>query len=213
MADRLTILGYRYSVYTRIARMALTETGLTAAYSEVDPFAPVPDPVLAAHTPFGRVPVLCHNGFTLTETQAILRYLDRLSGSALVPSSPRGEARMAQVIGITDAYGYVPMVRQVFANAVFAPRMGDPADDTAIAAGLADARPVLSALDAIAAGGLCLNGRDITLADLHLAPMIGYFVMSPQGAKALADHPALARWWAVTEKWPTLVQTDPFAGQ
>ena len=41
---------------------------------------------LALH-PFGRVPVLEHDGFRLYETQAILRYLDRvLPQPALTPS-------------------------------------------------------------------------------------------------------------------------------
>src|SRR5271154_4010775 len=44
---------------------------------------------LARH-PFGRVPVLEHGAFSLYETQAILRYLDRtLPSPALTPDDPR----------------------------------------------------------------------------------------------------------------------------
>jgi Glutathione S-transferase len=44
---------------------------------------------LARH-PFGRVPVLEHDGFHLYESQAILRYLDRvLPNPALTPADPR----------------------------------------------------------------------------------------------------------------------------
>ena len=47
--------------------------------------------------PFGRVPVLEHDGFVLYETQAILRYLDRvLPAPALTPVDARTAARMDQ---------------------------------------------------------------------------------------------------------------------
>ena len=73
MADRLTLIGFEHSVYTRIVRMALIELGLEANYVEANPFTN--DPVLDEYTPLGRVPVLRHGDFTLTETAAILRYL------------------------------------------------------------------------------------------------------------------------------------------
>lgn len=47
---------------------------------------------------------------------------------------------------------------------------------------------------------------------LHLAPMMAYFVMAPQGAKMLGSYPALQRWWQGIADRPSLVQTDPFTG-
>lgn len=99
---------------------------------------------------------------------------------------------MAQVIGIVDAYGYRPMVRQVFAHAVFRPRAGDKADPAELAAGLAASRPVLRALERIAAEGPVLDGDAVTLADCHLVSMVACFAEAPQGATLLAAHAALA---------------------
>ena len=49
--------------------------------------------------------MLEHNGFLLYETQAILRYLDRvLPTPALTPADPRRAARMDQVMNVTDWY-------------------------------------------------------------------------------------------------------------
>ena len=57
---------------------------------------------LARH-PFGRVPVLEHDGFRLYETQAILRYLDRVQPDPpLTPADPRQTARMDQVMSVND---------------------------------------------------------------------------------------------------------------
>jgi glutathione S-transferase len=61
-------------------------------------------PHLSRH-PFGRVPVMEHDDFTLYETQAILRYLERILPSPpLIPQQTRDAARMDQVMGISDWY-------------------------------------------------------------------------------------------------------------
>ena len=207
----LTLIGYRYSVYTRIVRMALIELGLQATYVEANPFAATLDPVLAAHTPFGRVPVLRHDAFTLTETAAILGYLDGLGNRAsLVPEPGQSAARMTQVIGIIDAYGYEPMVRQVFSHGSKQPAMADENDQTQVTTELQSSLPILGMLESISAEGLVLNTRDLTLADIHLAPMIDYFVNVPEGAKALAAHGTLDAWWKWMENRPSLRATDPF---
>src|SRR5262245_8729510 len=146
----LVLHGYHYSVYNRIARLALAEKGVAYDRAEVNPFAPdVPASYLALH-PFGRVPTLVHDGFALYETGAITRYIDRaFPGPALQPADPRALARMDQVIGIVDSYGYWPMVRQVFAPRVFRARSGQPVDEAEIAAGLAASAKVLAALDSL----------------------------------------------------------------
>src|SRR5215472_9989752 len=134
----LVLHGYHYSVYNRIARLALVEKGVPYQQVEVNPFAPdVPAAYLALH-PFGRVPTLVHDGFALYETQAITRYIDRaFAGPSLQPAGPKALARMDQIIAVVDAYAYWPLVRQVFSHAVFGPRLGRPTNRDEIARGLA----------------------------------------------------------------------------
>ncbi|TMM52772.1 glutathione S-transferase family protein [Sulfitobacter sabulilitoris] len=211
MADRLSLTGYRYSVYTRAARMALLEKRLSFDDVEVDPFAETPDPALTRATPFGRVPVLRHGDFTIYETAAIMRYVDMLAPQRpLVPADPRAAGRMQQVIGIVDCYGYTAMVRQVFAHAVFRPFVGAQPDASVIDAGLAAAEPVLAALEGIAGEALQLSPETpLSLADLHLAPMMAYFDMAAQGRAMLALHPALQRWFAAVSARASFAATDP----
>lgn len=204
----IRLTGYRYSIYTRIARLALIEAGVAHDLAEADPFADPPPAGLLALNPFGRVPVLEHDGFTIYETAAILRYIDAaLSGRTLVPAEPRAAARMAQVIGIADAQAYWPLVRQVYAHLVFRPCEGLAPDPAEVAAGLAAAGPVLDALEDIAAEGLQLGGGPLSLADLHLAPMIAAFVSAPEGAALLAGRPALDRWWQRIARRPGMIAT------
>lgn len=206
----IVLHGYRYSVYTRIARMVLLEKGVSWKDKEVDPFdADMPESYLDLH-PFRRVPVLKHRSFQIYETAAICRYVDAaFDGPCLTPDNAKAMARMAQVVSIVDSYGYRPMVRDVFGQTVFAPLMGQVPDETRIVTGLAASHPVLEALDKIASEGVVLGGNSFSLADCHLAPMIDCFVAAPAGAEALARFPALSDWWARIYGRPSLAATDP----
>jgi glutathione S-transferase len=206
----VTLWGYRYSVYTRIVRMVLLHLGVPYRAREADPFADPPDPDLARIAPIGRVPVLDHAGFTLSETSAICRYLAAIfPNTALVPEAPQARARMDQAIATMDAHGYWPMVRQVFAHAVFRPVIGAAPDGAQITEGLVAAAPVLRLLNEIAAEGRILDGKSLCLADMHLAPMIGYFEMAPQGLRALRTYPALMAWWEGMQRQRVYQDTDP----
>jgi glutathione S-transferase len=211
MADPVHLHGYRYSVYNRIARLVLLAKNVEHRTIEVDPFAELSEAYLRLN-PFGRVPVLTQGAFRLFETSAITRYVDRaFEGRSLQPEGAAALARMDQVIAVIDAYGYWPMVRQVSSHAFFRPSVGEPSSREEVDAGLEASRKVLSFLDGVAGEGDILTGRDITLADCHLAPMMDYFVRAEEGKAALSPHRALQRWWDRASALDVLKATDPFA--
>jgi len=143
------------------------------------------------------------------ETGAITRYVDRtFAGPALQPGTPQALARMDQVIGIIDSYGYWPMVRQVFSHRAFRAAAGRPVDEAEIAQGLAGAAKVLAALEALASEPF-LTGQELSLADLHVGAMIAYFTLAPEGAALLASHPRLAAWWGRLSRRASVAATDP----
>lgn len=200
----LVLHGYHYSVYVRIARLTLAEKGVAHDHVEVNPFVPDPPASYLALHPFNRVPTLVHDGFVLYETAAIARYVDRaFPGPALQPAGPQALARMDQIIGIVDSYGYWPMVRQVFVQRVVRPRIGQPSDDTEAERGLAGAAKVLAALEPLVGDG------GPTLADLHLGAMMAYFVLAPEGSALLQKHERLSAWWAILAARPSVAATDP----
>jgi len=201
--------GYHYSVYHRIARLALVEKGVAYDRIEVNPFTDMPAEYLALH-PFGRVPTLMHDGFVLYETGAITRYVDRgFPGPALQPTEPRALARMDQMMGVIDSYGYWPMVRQVFSHRVFRTAAGRSVDEEAVARGLAGASKTLGALEELAAPEAFLAGPALSLADLHVGAMIAYFALAPEGAAMLENYPRLAVWWATISQRASFALTDP----
>ncbi|QDZ02835.1 glutathione S-transferase family protein [Nitratireductor mangrovi] len=205
----LTLHGYHYSVYTRIVRMVLAEKRVSYDYVEVDPFADdVPSSYLQLH-PFGRVPALIHDGFALYETAAITRYLDEAFAKLMLqPMDARKRARMNQIIAVVDSYGYWPMVRQVFAHRVFRTAAGEAPDEAVVASGLAASEKVIAALEALAERPF-LNGEQVTLADMHLAPMVAYFTAAPEGAELLRRYPGLDGWWQDFRHRDSLQATDP----
>lgn len=210
MTTSVIVHGYHISVYNRIVQMTLRQKGVAYTSVEINPFSnAVPESYREMH-PFGRVPVLVHGEFQIYETAAIARYIDQaFDGPPLIPDEAKPAARMAQVISIVDNYGYWPMVRQVCSHRVFRPLQGQRADEAEIARGLKASRTVLSALDKIAGEGLVLDAQTITLADCHLAPMIGYFVQAVEGQEELKRHQALARWWTWIAGQQSYKDTEP----
>jgi glutathione S-transferase len=204
------LYGYQYSVYSWIARLALEEKGASYHWIEINPFAPdIPESYLALH-PFERVPALVHDKFQIYETGAITRYVDEaFPGPRLQPTDPRHRARCSQFLSIIDSYVYWPLVRQVFSHRVFRPRLGRPSDATEIQKGLDAAPEVLAALERLVADTEYLCGTELSLADIHLAPMIGYFVMAGEGEALLKGHRKLGHWWATISAKTTYRATMP----
>ncbi|GAB5437540.1 glutathione S-transferase family protein [Falsiruegeria mediterranea] len=205
----LTLIGYRYSVYTWIVRGVLHHTGTPYQFEDFDPFSQDLD----AHPhPFGRVPVLRHGEVTLYETAAICSYVDAIqNASPLMPTGALARARVLQVTSIIDTYGYWPMIRQVFAQRVVRPFEDQEPDENEIAEGLQSSARVLAALEEIAKERVVLSGDELTLADCHLGPMMSYFCRAPEGASALQDYPALSRWWSQILNRQFLRDTDPLS--
>jgi glutathione S-transferase len=204
------LYGYQYSVYSWIARLALEEKGASYHWIEINPFAPdIPESYLALH-PFKRVPALVQDKFQIYETGAITRYVDEaFPGPRLQPTDPRHRARCSQFLSIIDSYVYWPLVRQVFSHRVFRPRLGRPSDATEIQKGLDAAPEVLAALERLVADTEYLCGIELSLADIHLAPMIGYFAMAEEGEALLKRHRKLGHWWATISARPAYRATMP----
>ncbi|RWK51893.1 glutathione S-transferase family protein [Mesorhizobium sp.] len=188
------VYGADYSVYVRIVRLALEEKGIGYELVPVDIFAADGIPGwYFDHQPFGRIPAFEHDGFRLHETSAITRYVDEaFDGPALQPADARPRATMNQIIGMLDAYAYRAMVWDVAVERL----EKTPPDEALIANGLRQAATVLRALTSLKAAGPWLLGEQLTLADLHAAPIIGYFVKVADGQKLLAEFADIQDWWA-----------------
>jgi glutathione S-transferase len=210
----VVLYGPAYSTYTRTVRLALEEKGVAYDLREVDTLAGEGQKAehLARH-PWGKVPVLEHDGFFLYETVAITRYVDEVfPGSALQPTDVQRRARMAQACAVLDNYGWWPMVITIFVQRVVVPMRGGAPDQAAIDVALPQAERVLAAIEGLMDGEEFLLGGALSLADLHLVPILDYFARTADGRKAIEPHLRLSAWWSRIEQRPSVTRTRPNFG-
>ncbi len=196
------------SPFSRSVMAALEEKGASWRLSPVAPGTMRSAEHLSRH-PFGRVPVLEHDGFSLYETQAILRYLDRvLPMPALTPSDTRGLARMDQVMNINDWYLFHGVGNVIIFHRVIGPRlMGLTPDEAAIEAAIPKARTVFAELARLLGEQPFLAGDALSLADLLVAPGVSFFTATPEWAELGAPHANLVAWLSRMEARPSMKAT------
>jgi glutathione S-transferase len=163
---------------------------------------------LALH-PFGRIPIFEHDGFRLYETQAILRYLDRiLPTPALTPADPKHAARMDQVMNINDWYLFQGVGNVIIFHRVVGPRvMGTTPDEDAIRAAMPKAHVVFEELARLLDQQPYFAGEAISLADLMIAPAMEFFAQTPEWSALGAPHANLVAWLARMQARPSMKAT------
>ncbi|CAE6966492.1 hypothetical protein R69608_06905 [Paraburkholderia nemoris] len=215
--DRVTttevvkLYGAAWSVYVRIARLALEEKQIKYGLVEVDVFAEtgVPQEHLKRH-PFGRIPAFEHNGFYLYETGAIVRYIDdAFPGCKLQPTNPKARAKVNQIVGILDAYAYRTLVWDIYVERVVSTREGRLANEQTIAAALPRAAVCLSELTRLSDDRGFLIGDGVTLADLYAAPIFACFMQVPEAVSLLEGCEKLILWWQRFSIRDSMSRTQP----
>ncbi|HQT84004.1 MAG: glutathione S-transferase [Acidiphilium sp. 37-64-53] len=205
----LTLWGFDGSTYVRTVKMVLAEKGVTEfEQHQINVLAGEPkQPEHLARHPFGKVPVLDHDGLRILETSAITRYLnDILAGPALIPATPKDRARMDMIIGLIDSYGYGALLGGVAAYHLFPDFVGGK-NEAARASGIENGRTVL-ALAMQTKGASPFIAGDLSLADLYLAPIIAYVAMTPD-AETIFDIPGFPAWWTAIQALPSFKSTQP----
>ena len=115
---------------------------------------------------------------------------------------------MDQLIGVTDCYLFQGVANVLVFQRVVGPRVfGLVPDEAAIAAVLPRAQIVLAELARALGTGPYLVGADLTLADLHLAPQLDLFALTPEWESLTAPHPELRAWLTRLLARPSLQAT------
>ena len=210
--SKIVLWGFDGSTYVRTVKMLLAEKGVTQ-FEQVPLNVLKGEPKMDEHLqrhPFGKVPVLDHDGLRLLETSAIVRYLnDVLPGSSLVPATAADRARMDMVIGIIDSYGYAALIGGVAAYHLFPDFVGGK-NDAMRTSGLADGRKVIE-LAMQTKGASSFIAGELSLADLYLAPIAFYVSLTPDKA-TLCGVPGFDGWWAKIQALQSFKRTQPDLG-
>ena len=207
---RIKLWGFSGSTYVRSVRMLLAEKGVTD-YEQIPVNVLKGEPKAPEHLqrhPFGKVPVVEVDGFRVIETPAILGYLDAvLPGRTLVPSDAKAMARNTMVMSIVDSYGYAALLGGIVAYHLFPDFIGGK-NDAMHHKSLEDGKLVIIEIMKIRADGPYLAGRDLSLADLYLAPIIAYVTMTPHKGEFLG-MPGMQAWWDAVSSLASFKSTQP----
>ena len=206
------VYGPNYSTYTRSARLVLEEKGVPYRLEEVDMMqGQTNSPEHLKRQPFARVPAFEHDGFGLYETAAVERYVDEsFPGPKLQPDDAKRRARMTQIVSVIDSYGYGALIGKCVWQRIVLPLLGQKTDEAVITEAMPRIECSMEALESLAdASGPYLCGPAISLADIHLAPVMAYFSQTPEGKSLLAKSPKLARWWQGMSARPSMAKTQP----
>lgn len=200
----MTLWGFNGSTYVRTVKMVLAEKRY-ADFEQIQVNVLAGEPKSPDHLmrhPFGKVPVLDHDGMRILETSAIARYLnDVLPGKSLVPAAPKDRARMDMTIGIIDSYGYGALIGGVAAFYLFPDFVGGK-NEAMHNAGLESGKKVLE-LAMKTRGASPFIAGELSIADLYLAPIAFYLSLTP-------DMPELLKIEGFRDWWVRVQALDSF---
>jgi len=183
------------SPFARAVLMALEEKGAPYRVSAVMPGTLQAPEHLKRH-PFGRIPVLEHGDFSLYETQAILRYIDRVvTPGSLTPPDPKAAGRMDQIMNVNDWYLFQGVANIIAFQRVVGPRlMGLEPDLKAIETAMPRAKAVFTELARLLGTQTFFAGQAVSLADLLLFPQLDFMREAPEWATLAGPYPTLEAW-------------------
>jgi len=196
------------SPYARAAMATLEEKRANWRLAALKPGTSRQPEHLTRH-PFGRMPVLDHGDFRLYETQAILRYLDRvLPQPALTPADPKAAARMDQVMNVVDWYLFQGCGNIITFERIVRPKLlGQPTDEAAILEAMPRGHVVFGELSRVLGDADWFGGDSLSLADLMVAPHLDFFAQTPEWQELTAGHGNLTVWQTRIEQRTSLRAT------
>lgn len=182
----LKLGGFAISNYYNKAKIALLEKGI--AFEE-EHCRTSQEPAMLARSPMGKVPFLVlEDGSTLTESQAIVEYLEDLQPEPrLMPADPLARARVRELIAHLELDVEL-VARRAYPQAFF----GGTISDGTKAAVERDLAKGIRSLLTMAKFSPWIAGDEFTLADcaaaVHL-PLVGIATKLVYGADVFDAHP------------------------
>jgi glutathione S-transferase len=165
----MIIYGSSLSPYVRKTLVFAAEKGIAVDNKPTAPSSQ--DAEFQAASPFGKIPALCDGDFRISDSSAIVAYLDALQPDpALIPSEPKSRARTIYYDEFADTILF-GAGGKIFFNRVVAPKFLRIEGDLAMAE-KAEREELPSLVDyletVIPASGFLVDGR-LTLADIAVA--------------------------------------------
>lgn len=211
MAD-IILWGFDHSTYVRTVKMVLAEKGI-AEYEQIQLSVMSGEVMSGEHRerhPFGKIPVVDHDGLRLYETAAICQYLEAvLPGRSVIPATPKDRARMDMATNIIGSYGYRAFFG-IIADHFFPDFVGGRNDEVH-RKNLATCRLVLTELMRLRGPDTFIAGAEHSVADYYLAPLMAFIALTPENDELMAVH-GVGDWWSHVTALESFKSTRPAMG-
>ncbi len=200
----MLIYGALISPFVRKVCIAAAEKGVAWELAPTRPASD--DPGFRAASPFGKIPAMQDGDFTLSDSSAIVAYLDaKHPAPALLPSDPQARGRAVWFDEFADTV-LAPSGLKVLFNRLVGPKIFKiPGDEALAAQGEAELPRLYSYLEGVCPAQGWLAGETFGLADIAVASMLRTMVYvdlfpPPDG------HPAIAAWYGRVSERPAWQQ-------
>lgn len=193
----IKLYGNPFSTCTRKVIATLVESNLPYELDVVD-FAKGQhkSPEHMARQPFGQVPAIDDDGFSLYESRAIARYVDAKGGGKLTPADPKQRAKMEQWLSVETENFKPHAMKYVYAEVFHRPQTPEVMEHAK--QGLETA---LAVLEQDLTDKPFLVGDQLTIADYSFAPYIEY-AMNTSAKEIFAKYPHVMAWWGRVSERP-----------
>jgi len=186
----IKVYGHPMSTCTRKVLTTLVEHGIPHEMQLVDLMTGAhKQPEHLARQPFGQIPTIDDDGFTLYESRVICRYLDEKAGGNLTPKDIQAKAVMEQWISV-ETSNFTPHVMKFVYHHVFQRKQ----DEKVLEEAAGKVKEALGVMDKHLAKNQYFAGGDFSLADISFMPYFEYAMATPVKDMILA-HQNVAKWW------------------
>jgi glutathione S-transferase len=186
----IKLYGNPMSTCTRKVLCTLHETGTAFDFVTLDFMkGEHKQPAHLARQPFGQVPAIDDDGFSLFESRAICRYIDGKAGNKLTPHDLKARAKMEQWISV-ETEDFTPNMMKFIYAEIF--KREQTPETMATATQKLDV--ACTTLDKALTGSTFLCGDQFTIADICFAPYLEYG-MNTTAKATVSKHTHLMSWW------------------
>lgn len=190
----LKIYGHFLSMPANKVRLCVSYLGLPHEYTTVDLMGGEHQGAeFLKINPAGRVPAMDDDGFILSQSDAICKYMCALSGpSKFYPEDIQEQAKVNQWINFSSQH-IIHAMSRVFFNRVVAPMIKENVDENSLNTGLTMLGRDLAVVEETLNTHAYLTNDHITLADITL---ISGLEPAEMCKFDLSEYPAISKWRA-----------------
>ncbi len=189
----MKIFGFPLSPFVRKVHLVAAEKGVAVEMVLGNPANPLPE--FLAASPFRKIPALQDGDFTVSDSTAIVTYIDALHPEpSITPGDARQKAKAIWFEEFADTI-LTPAGGKVVFNRFVGPKfLGLPGDEAAAEQGVVELGPILDYFEGVVPASGWLVGGDYSIGDIAVASVfrtMGYVGLEPDPAA----RPKTAAWY------------------